>query len=58
VEPTDDDRPGDDTDELPVCPDCGAVLGGDPHRCTPEPQPADEADDPADLFTDLGEAGA
>jgi hypothetical protein len=54
VEPTDDDA---DTDELSVCPDCGAVLGGDPHRCTPEPRPADEADLDA-LFTDVGEAGA
>jgi hypothetical protein len=50
----------DDTDELPVavCPDCGAVIGGDPHRCRPEPPPADEEPDLDALFTDTGEAGA
>ena len=28
--------------DYPTCPDCGAELGDELHRCRPEPEPADE----------------
>jgi len=51
----------DDDATMPVivCPDCGAELGDELHRCRPEPEPADDpAADPAELYRELGEAGA
>ena len=53
------DSSDDATPPVIVCPDCGAELDDDLHRCRPEPVPADEpAADPAELYRELGEAGA
>jgi hypothetical protein len=51
----DDDLDTDTPLEVPKCPDCGAEIGAELHRCKPEPPPADEV---GELYRETGDPGA